>query len=160
LKLLYFLPFTENISISFFQKHWSHFLNHLCLVVVVLFFFFGISFFSTILHAFFFKQKQIRQMSSRLIFILFLHVELQIIIIDLFHWSIPAAYIFYFKSSIVLFISLAKKERWSGGGTERARHCNGTQCIIVSQCTHISQSNCLLYPTHIIIWNNEQLNSL
>jgi hypothetical protein len=35
------------------------------------------SFFSTILHAFFFsKQKQIRRMPSRLIFILFLHVQL------------------------------------------------------------------------------------
>ena len=36
--------------------------------------------------------------------------------------------------------------------TERARHCHEPQCIIASQCTRISQANCLSYPcTYIII---------
>jgi hypothetical protein len=31
---------------------------------------------------------------------------------------------------------------------ERARQRHRTQCIIASQCTRISQSNCLLYPSY------------
>ena len=38
-----------------------------------------------------------------------------------------------------------------GENRERAKQCHRSQCIIASQCTRISQSNCLLYHTYIII---------
>jgi hypothetical protein len=46
----------------------------------------------------------------------------------------------------LVYIPLAKKERH-----RRASNCHGTQYIIASQCTRISQSNCLSYPTYVII---------
>jgi hypothetical protein len=109
------------------------------------------SFFSTILHAFFLfefvlnsKQKQIRRMPIRLIFILFF----------LFLWSIPSCFL-YFKCSIVLFIFLAKKQRWSGGKTQKEQStATEHSALLRHNACALANQNCLLYPTYIVIINN------
>jgi hypothetical protein len=41
-KMLYFLSFAENISSSYYQKKWRHFLNHLYSVFVAFLYVFGL----------------------------------------------------------------------------------------------------------------------
>jgi hypothetical protein len=81
--------------------------------------------------------------------------------IALFLWSIPSCFLIHFvfwkyECSIVwmfcLYFSL--KSRDEAGEKEKHRKSKAlprNQCIIASQCTRISQSNYLLYPTYIII---------
>jgi hypothetical protein len=101
LKLLYFLPYSENISSSFYQKHWRYFLNHLCSVFVAFFYVFGIpvsfsSFFSTILHAFFLFETKTDSTNAKQINFYTVFTRRTIDNIALFLWSIPSCFLINF----------------------------------------------------------------
>ena len=72
----------------------------------------------------------------------------------LFLWSIPSCFL-YFKCSIVLFIFLAKKQRWSGGKTQKEQStATEHSALLRHNACALANQNCLLYPTYIVIINN------
>jgi hypothetical protein len=103
-KLLYFWPFAENMSSSFYQKHWRHFLNHLCSVFVAIFYVFRL---------------------LRYLFQIFLGTNAKPVNFTVFTRrptdkiatflrSIRSGFLinFVFKKAIVLFIFLKHEVRW------------------------------------------------
>jgi hypothetical protein len=157
---LYFLSFAKNISSSYYQNNWRYFLNHLYSVFVTFLYVFGfpVSFSSFFLDYFvriYPKPVETTTNSTNAKLVNFTRKTIE-------NCFVPSVYSFLLSGkfcilkALVFFIFLAKKKWWSGKNRERLKEQGSghrSQCIIASQCTHISQLNRLLYPTYIIITN-------
>ena len=98
-EIIVFFPFfAENISSSFYQKHWRYFLNHLCSVFVAFFYVFGIpvSFSSYYFARFSLFETKTNSTNAKLVNFYTVFTSTTIDSIALFLSSIPSCFLIHF----------------------------------------------------------------